>query len=438
MKFSGKFIQALIVLFLMKPLSGKGQFLMDILDTTSDVGKSVLSVSRKFDNLRISGYIQAQYQVAQEKGVSTYAGGDFTPNASNRFMLRRGRVKFEYAHYPEQKGTSVHFVLQFDGTERGVFIRDFWGSIHENKYKLFSLTAGLFARPFSYELNVSSSERETPERGRMSQILMRTERDMGAMLSFNPREKSHPLRYLKIDAGLFNGQGLTAPAEYDQFKDFISRIYLKSYPLTDKFSISGGASILRGRIARTTKYKWSMSEGANGKIYKVDSSVNNIGRPAPRHYLGADAQLKLKNAKGATELRGEFISGRQTGFRNSSETPASLPTDTSAGYYERKFNGAYFYFLQHLFNDKNQLLIKYDWYDPNKQVKGADIGAAGTNLTAADIRYHTLGFGLIHHFSRYAKFVIYYDRVMNEKTALPGFLKDVRDDVLTLRLQFNF
>ena len=57
----------------------------------------------------------------------------------------------------------------------------------------------------------------------MSQILMKTERDLGAMISFEPRKPDHPLRYLKIDAGLFNGQGLSASADFDSHKDFITR-----------------------------------------------------------------------------------------------------------------------------------------------------------------------------------------------------------------------
>ncbi len=39
----------------------KAQFLMDMIDTTTDIGKSVLSVSKRFDNIRMSGYIQPQF-----------------------------------------------------------------------------------------------------------------------------------------------------------------------------------------------------------------------------------------------------------------------------------------------------------------------------------------------------------------------------------------
>ena len=93
---------------------------------------------------------------------------------------------------------SVQFVFQFDGTERGVNIRDFWGRIFENKWKLFTFTTGMFARPFGYETNLSSGDRESPERGRMNQILMRTERDLGAMFSVEPREKDTSAAAFKI------------------------------------------------------------------------------------------------------------------------------------------------------------------------------------------------------------------------------------------------
>ena len=100
--------------------------------------------------------------------------------------------------------------------------------------------------------------------------------------------------------------------------------------------------------------------------------------------------------------------------------------------------GAYFYLLQHIFSPKHQLLIKYDWYDPNCKVKGMEIGAAGSNFTAANIRYSTLGFGYINYMTENIKLVLYYARVWNEKTQLTGYTTDVKDNVFTCRLQFRF
>ncbi len=414
-----------------------GQFLMDMMDTTKDMGKGMLSIYKKFDNIKIGGYMQPQFQTIQAKGAKSFNGGDFAPNVNNRFMLRRGRIRFDYIHFAENKGPSVQFVFQFDGTERGVFIRDFWGRLLENKYKVFAFTTGMFARPFSYELNLSSSDRESPERGRMSQLLMKTERDLGAMISFEPRKKNHPLYYLKIDAGIFNGQGLAAAADFDSHKDFISRIALKPLAVSKKVIVSAAVSYLNGGILQNTKYVYSMGNNSFGKTFIVDSSAVNNGKIAPRKYYGADAQIKFKTKAGFTELRAEVIVGKQTATSATSETPVALLTGTD-GFYVRKFNGAYFYLLHNIFSNRHQVILKYDWYDPNSDVKANDIGKSGTSINAANIKYNTLGFGYMHYINDNLKMILWYEKITNEKTQLPGFTTDITDDVFTARLQFRF
>jgi hypothetical protein len=416
----------------------QAQFLMDMVDTTKDMGKGLLSIYKKFDRIRINGYLQPQFQASQAKGSKNFSGGDFTTNSNNRFMLRRGRVRFEYLHFAEKKGPTVQFVFQFDGTERGVVIRDFWGRILENKYNLFALSVGMFARPFGYELNLSSSDRESAERGRMSQILMRTERDLGAMISFEPRAKNHPLRYLKIDAGFFNGQGLAATADYDSHKDFITKVALKPYPFSKTIAVSAAVSYLNGGFLQNTKYVYNNASNSFGKTFIIDSGLNNAGKIAPRKYYGADVQLKIKNKEGVfTQLRAEYIFGTQTSTSANSETPAALLTGND-GYYVRKFNGAYLCLLQHIFNEHHQLIVKYDWYDPNSKVKTTDIGKPGTTLNATDIKYSTLGFGYLYYISENLKLLLWYDKITNEKTLLPAYTNDIKDNVFTCRLQFRF
>ena len=416
----------------------QAQYLMDMVDTTKDMGKSMLSLFNRFDNIRFSGYIQPQFQVTQTKGSKNFSGGDFATNSNNRFMLRRARVRFDYIHFPKtEKGPSLQFVFQFDATERGVNVRDVWGRFFENKFQLFAFTAGLFARPFSYELNLSSGDRESPERGRMSQILMRTERDLGAMVTFDPRNKKTKLKFLKVDLGVFNGPGLSSTTDYDSHKDIIGRITIKPQNISKKISLGAAASVLYGGLSQNTKYVYNTQTIGGIKNFIVDSAVNNIDKIAPRKYYGVDAQLKIKNKVGYTEFRAEFVTGKQTASATSSETPAALFTGTE-GYYTRKFNGAYFYFLQHLGSTHHQVGIKYDWYDPNTEVKSDDIGKAGSNENAANIKYSTLGFGYIWYITPNAKLVLWYDRIINEKTQLNGYTTDVKDDVFTCRLQFRF
>ncbi len=414
------------------------QFLMDMVDTTTETGRGLLSIYRKYDHLRFSGYIQPQFQVAEKEGIRSFEGGDFATRVSNRFMLRRSRVRLDYVHFQGEKGPGMQFTFQFDINERRVTIRDVWGRIYENKFQLFSFTTGMFARPFGFETNLSSSDRETPERGRMNQILMKSERDLGAMVSIDSRKKRKGiLAVLKADLGVFNGQGINAEGDFDNTKDVIGRISSKPVIFRNKVILTAGGSFLYGGLENNTKYHYSTRSENGIKMQVVDSAESNIGRISPRKYYGGDWQVKIKNKKSFTELRGEFIGGTQTGTASNTETPAALLTGNN-GFYARKFEGAYFYFLQNLFSADHQLVVKYDWYDPNTDVAAKEIGAPGSNFSQADIKYSTLGLGYVYHITPNVKSVLHYAMVKNEKTALPGFEKDVKDNVFTARLQFRF
>jgi hypothetical protein len=302
------------------------------------------------------------------------------------------------------------------------------------------MTAGFFARPFGYEVNLGSSYRESPERGRMSQILMPGERDLGVMFSFEPQKKENKLYNFKLDAGFFNGQGASGITDFDSHKDFISRFTLKPYTF-NKVEISGGLSFLRGGWKNGTKYIYTASTASNGdRYFAVDSSLFNLGRSSPRHYYGADVQFKLKHDWGETEWRAEYWFGTQPGTANSTTNPGTLPNLNGMPLptYIRHYDGAFFYFLQNIINTKHQVILKYDWYDPNIKVKKTDIGEAGTNLTSADIKISTLGVGYIYYFNPQTKITFYYDFVYNEITRLPDYTFDQKDNVFTCRLQFRF
>jgi hypothetical protein len=416
----------------------KAQYLMDMVDTSKETGRGLLNLYKKFDHLKIGAYIQPQFQVAGSKGIRSFEGGDFSTKVNNRFMLRRSRMRIDYAHFSEGKKPSVQIVFQFDANERSFTVRDVWGRIFENNYKLFAFTTGMFARPFGFETNLSSSDRESPERGRMNQTLMKSERDLGAMITLDSRRKDNKLKYIKADIGVFNGQGINAAGDFDNSKDIIANLALKTVHLSKHFTIAAGTSVLYGSLLQNTKYVYSTNNIAGVKKVTVDSSLTNLDETSPRHYYGANTQLKYKSSKGlTTELRAEFIAGTQTGTATSSETPTAL-TSGADGFHIRNFNGAYFYFIQHIFNTRNQLLVKFDWYDPNSKVSGNQIGAAGANLTAANIKYSTLGIGYVNYLTENIKLVLYYAKVTNEKTQLAGYTSDIKDDVFTCRIQFRF
>ena len=52
------------------------------------------SIEKTKNRLKISGWVQFQYQYTDTAGAKNFDGGDFPTNSNNRFMIRRGRIKF--------------------------------------------------------------------------------------------------------------------------------------------------------------------------------------------------------------------------------------------------------------------------------------------------------------------------------------------------------
>lgn len=415
--------------------AGAQRYLADY-DSTLFIRDTVRPLVSRYQNLAISGYMQPQFQLAQKEGEATFEGGNFAPASKSRFMLRRARIKVDYLLPVKDKSIpKALFTFQIDATERGVIVRDMFLRLYAPKKQNFSLTTGLFARPFGYEVNLSSGYRETPERGRMSQVLMPGERDMGAMVSFesqSPRRKNPTFRF---DLGMFNGVGPTGITDFDTYKDLISRLSLKEWTFSKNLRLSGGLSFFHGGWRQESQYRYSVNNVNGVQSFAVDSSLSNMGRKAPRRYYGADVQLALLHPRGKTEWRAEYWRGTQSGTASTTVSPAAQPSGAT---YVRPFDGAFFYFLQTLWSPNWELMLKYDWYDPNRLVAATEIGKSGTNFTQADIRYSTLGVGLTRYFSGNLKLLAYYDLVRNEKTLLAGFEDDVPDNVFTFRMQLRF
>jgi hypothetical protein len=421
-------------------LNGFSQRYLSDFDSSLFVKDTLIPFMKRFENLRITGYIQPQFQVAQEKGAGSYNGGDFSPHSNNRFMLRRARVKIDYFIPTEDGYPKALFTFQVDATERGVGLRDMFVKLYETKRHFLSLTAGMFARPFGYEVNLSSTYREAPERGRMSQILMPSERDLGVMVTYEPLTRGAKNTYVKFDAGIFNGQGLSGRVDFDSYKDFISRLTVKPVR-TGQWTFTGGLSVLAGGWRNGTKYVYEINSLQNGdKYFKVDSTPSNLDDRAPRQYYGADIQAVLKHGWGETEVRAEYWTGKQPGTATTTVNPGDTPSlnGTPLPTYKRNFDGAFLLFLQNIVNNKNQLIVKYDWYDPNTDVTKLEIGKPGTNLTPADIKYSTVGLGFLRHINNNIKVVLYYDIVKNETTQLDGYREDLRDNIFTTRIHFRF
>ena len=446
------FLQLIFVLIIMIiAVTGKAQEIsnsrVDTISPKVEEVKTDLNIFKSdfeiFRRLKISGYVQGQFQLAEEKGIKSYEGGDFSPISDKRFMVRRGRVKVAY------ETEITQFAIQIDATEKGVSLKDAYASFREPWLKMFGLKVGVFDRPFGYEIGYSSSLRESPERGRMSQILFPGERDLGAMLTINPWKTSR-FNGIKLDAGLFAGNGINP--DFKEMKDLITHLTYSGSTKNEFFKYGVGVSYYLGGVYQGSKKIFSMHTLDDGSSmgFVVDSTSANKGQYAKREYYGADLQLTFAFPFGITQLRGEFIMGQQPAYDGNGSTSTNdatfVKTPPTKDTYIRKFNGAYFYFVQNIMQSKFGVFAKYDWYTPNTDVSGDNIKPTysfnGVNnktyLSSADVKYTTLGFGANFKMTENIKFTAYYAIVRNEGTMIDGYYNDVKDNVFTLRMQYKF
>lgn len=398
------------------------------------INETVLSMKPVLDALsriKISGYIQTQWQWADSNGVnSAFQGGLFPSESHNRFMVRRGRLKVSYDNDYSQ------YVLQLDATEKGVSLKDAYILVKEPWLKTFALKGGVFDRPFGFEISYSSSSREAPERSRLFQTLFPQERDLGASIEIFPTEGI--LSNFNFKGGLFNGNGINP--ETDNQKDFIGRLGF-TLPFYDaNLEIDGGVSSYNGGVKLpTNRYLYTVDSPT---LAIKDSSTNiNI---VDRNYLGFDLQFYYDlPVIGGLSLRGEYISGKQPGGPATSVSQ-TIPASAGNDVYLREFAGYYLNYVQNL-GDKFQLVVKYDVYDPNTNVSGNEIGEnSAARLGPADIKFSTLGYGLVYYWDANVKFTVYYDDVTNETSSNFNinnkyiYYDNIPDNVFTFRMQYKF
>lgn len=375
------------------------------------------------ENLKVSGYIQGDYQYGQ-KGASLKIGGENeNPDDSfSRIGIRRGRIKFVY-----EEGIASG-VFQIDLTEKGIAFKDIYLNIKDPWFKTNALRAGIFDRPFGYEISYSSSKRESPERSTIFQTLFPEERDLGVMLALQPVESS-PLHFLKLEAGLFAGNGIKQ--ETDSKKDFIGHLSAtKSF--NGRLSFGLGISHYNGFVYQGTENVYTME----GNSFVLNTNTSNLGKFAKREYYGFDTQISFTGVLGKTQLRGEYLFGQQPGTATGTKSPnsSSLP---AKDVYIRNFRGGYIFFIQDIGNSPFAAVVKYDWYDPNTEVSGDNVGLEETSET--DLAQSTWGVGALWNINKALRLQAYYEFNNNEKTsAIERMNENIEDDVFTLRLQYKF
>lgn len=375
-------------------------------------------------SVKLSGYIQSQYQYGEKDAALKVGTSNENPKESfNRIGIRRGRFKLTATD-----GKLASGVFQVDVTEKGVGFKDAYLNLKDPWFNTIQLRAGIFDRPFGNEISYSSSRRESPERSTLFQTLFPEERDLGAMLVLQPA-KTSVWNILKLEAGLFAGNGIKQ--ETDSRKDFIGHLSLAK-TVGNAFSYGLGASYYNGGVYQGSEKVYTL----NDKKFVLDENETNKGGFAKREYVGFDFQVAIASSLGITQLRAEYLFGQQPGLSGSSKSPnaSSLP---AADTYIRNFSGAYAIFVQDLGALPLSAVVKYDFYDPNTEISGDEIGKEETSKT--DLSFNTLGLGVLWKISNAFRLQAFYEINKNETSAnVSGRTEDLKDNVFTLRLQYKF
>jgi hypothetical protein len=173
--------------------------------------------------------------------------------------------------------------------------------------------------------------------------------------------------------------------------------------------------------------------------FVLDNTASNLNSFANRSYFGADGQFSIASDLGLSSIRAEYISGKQPGSAGSTASPNGYDPTTAAAFdtYIRKFSGGYVNFVQDIAGTKHSIVVKYDWYDPNTDVSGSQIGVAA-KTGKADMAYSTLGLGYMYRLNNNVRLMAYYDMVSNESIKVKGYFSNVKDNLVTVRFQYKF
>jgi hypothetical protein len=393
-------------------------------------------------SIKVSGYIQAEWQhFDQNTSVGGRAVNGYSNANKNFFTIRRGRIKFQH-----KLGTSMSYVLQADVTETGARLKDAYMTYSffpEDPDNELIAQVGAFNRP-NYEVELSSSARESAERSLITRAFYPDERDLGLMFTYHPTlfENFDP----KLQVGIFNGNGIVVP-ESDPYKDLITRLTFP-LPLGGESPVQAdlGASFYYGGIPQTgdSIVEW---EGETRRVVANTESGSMAGW-GNRTNFNVEGQIYLDVLPfGGTIIKGELMSGQRptagaaatsatvgiglatSGPDSGKQVPKVIAGSAAKPLSIRNQSGFYAYLVQNI-GSNFQLVGKYDVFDRN-----ADL--SGTNVKAFDdAKTSVLGLG-VNVFIDNIRITAWYEMPTYAKDEV-GATEDVKDNKTTLRFQYKF
>jgi len=363
--------------------------IIDALDERVIVNEGDLG---KLIKIKVSGYIQAQFESYQSGLVNTN-GPD------NLFYIRRARVKFTY-----EATDGVKFVLQPDLSTGNLSLKDAYVIASHPKLKSVSLWAGQFNRP-NYEVEYSSSQREVLERSKLIRTIYPGEREVGAKIELNPTTIP-----LKIQLAMLNGNFTgKEQKDIDTRKDMMGRVVYSFHFPSSGIGIDLGVHGYYGGLRAKSNYISDYNA-------LLDSTSSNTGSYLDKKWAGAEMQFYF-DVLGGLALKGEYIAGSNAFAGDSRTNP----------YKTRNFSGYYLYLIKNI-GKKNQIIGRYDYFDPNTKLSGDNAGK--------EPYYKTLTLAWQHYLNDNIRISLNYEMPENEVTG--AYPDNIDDNVLGIRFQAKF
>lgn len=356
--------------------------------------------------LKVSGYLQIQYMhTEKESGFGTLPYSvDLA--SKDQFIVRRGRLKFNYASGLTQ------FVIQGDFSNKGFTLKDAYLDFTDPWTEYFTIRTGVFNRP-NFEVEYSSSQRESMERSTIIRTLYPDERDLGAMLTVNPDD------LFKLQIAGFNN---TYQGGFKQFYPNYRKepLYFMARLTKELLFQDAGMALdlgVHARFGNAVANSDTVILSENKTSVKTTDQYKK-GETIGRNWYGFEAQFYW-DFLGGMKLMGEYIMG------------SNIDEPKSNAIRMREFSGFYAMLVKNI-GSQWQLALKYDSYDPNTKIADNDIDVK------EDLVTNTIGFGLHNYSFSNIRVSLWYDMINTQTTSNTKFASDPIDNQLTLRLQYKF
>jgi hypothetical protein len=268
-------------------------------------------------------YVQAQYE--QHQSSEDQVSQDGTYLNQDRFLVRRGRLRFDAAweHVELSAEVDANTVSGPAFGPRRVNASIVWegypwdGKLlprgpREGHVPLARLTAGLTGIPFGFELADSPRDRVFLERSSASQAFFPGEQDVGMVLTGGAG-------FFRYSIAEMNGDPISDTASVPvgdptHAKDVLARFGADARP-NDRLWVAGGISALygtgfhAGTPATKANVEW-IDTNQNGTIdpgelVGVPATAATPSQTFPRWGIGADLEVRFRTKLGWSMLYGE-------------------------------------------------------------------------------------------------------------------------------------